>query len=143
MLTTTDDYCLDSNVVSALVNGHQELQRQVNQVPKQRIFLNVVSAFENLRGWFAQLNKQQSRGRIVWAFDGLLRTLAFYGQSQVLPFDDEAAIKYEELRRQHRRLNRDDLRIAAIALVQDMILVTQNVRDFADIEGLRVENWLS
>jgi len=54
-----------------------------------------------------------------------------------------AATKYEELRRQHRRIGRDDLRIAAIALVQDAILVTQNVTDFAAIEGLRVENWLS
>ena len=81
-------------------------------------------------------------GRIVWAFDGLLQTLIFYGQGQVLPFDEEAAMRYEELRQRYRRLGRDNLRIASIALVEDAVLVTQNVSDFVIIEGLRVENWL-
>ena len=136
-------YVLDSNTVSAILRGHQGAHRRLTLVPAEYVFLNVVSAFENLRGWFAQVNQQQPIERLVQAFNGILWTLSYYGQSQVLPYDMAAAIKYEELRRQHRRIGRDDLRIAAIALVQDAILVTQNVRDFAAIEGLRVENWLS
>ena len=137
-----DDYLLDSNIVSAVLNGHPKLRERLTIIPAEHIFLSIVSAFENLRGWFAQVNKQQPVDRIVWAFDGLQQTLAYYGQSQVLPFDDAAAAKYKELRRQHRRLGRDDLRIAAIALVQNAILVTQNIGDFASIEGLHTENWL-
>ena len=137
------DYVLDSNIVSAVLNGHPKLRERLNIVPAERIFLNIVSAFENLRGWFAQVNKQQPTNRIVWAFDGLQKTLAYYGQNQVLPFDDAAATKYEELRKKHRRLGRDDLRIAAIALARNAVLVTQNVGDFAAIEGLRTENWLA
>lgn len=136
-------YILDSNTVSAILNEHPGVQRRVALVPAECIFLNVVSAFENLRGWFGQVNRQQPIERLVRAFNGILRTLNYYGQSQVLPYDVAAATKYEELRRQHRRHSRDDLRIAAIALVQNAILVTQNVRDFAAIEDLRVENWLS
>ena len=138
-----EKYILDSDTVSANLNEHPGVQRRLALIPKESIFLNVVSAFENLRGWFAQVNRQQPIGRIVWGFNGLLRTLNYYGQSQVLPYDMAAATKYEELRGQHRRIGRDDLRIAAIALVQNAILVTQNVNDFAAIEGLRVENWLS
>ena len=136
-------YVLDSDTVSAIRRGHQGVQRRLALIPEESIFLNVVSAFENLRGWFAEVNKQQPIGQLVWAFNGLLGTLLFYGRWQVLPYDMAAATKYEELRRQHRRLGRDDLRIAAIALVQNALLVTQNVNDFAAIEGLRVENWLS
>jgi len=138
-----DDYILDSNIVSAVLNGHPSLRERLTIVPHERIFLNIVSAFENLRGWFAQVNRQQPIERIVWAFDGLQQTLAYYGQSQVLPFGDAAAAKYEELRKQHRRLGRDDLRIAAIALVRSAILVTRNIGDFAPIENLRTENWLA
>ena len=36
-----------------------------------------------------------------------------------------------------------DLFIAATALVHDLTLVTHNVQDFANIRGLRVEDWLS
>ncbi len=136
-------YVLDSDTVSAIRRGHQGVQRRLALIPAEYVFLNVVSAFENLRGWFAQVNQQQPIERLVQAFNGILWTLSYYGQSQVLPYDMAAATKYEELRRQHRRLGRDDLRIAAITLVQNAILVTQNVRDFAAIEGLHVENWLS
>lgn len=35
-----------------------------------------------------------------------------------------------------------DLKIASIALTQDALLVTANLRDFEQVPGLRVENWL-
>ncbi len=64
----------------------------------------------------------------------------------VLPFDDLAARQYGEVR---ARLEQDgqpigdaDLRIAAIALVHDLTVVTGNVRHFQRALGLRVENWL-
>jgi predicted nucleic acid-binding protein len=72
------DYVLDSNIVSAVLNGHPKLRERLTIVSAERIFLNLVSAFENLRGWFAQVNKQQQIDRIVWAFDGLQQTLAYY-----------------------------------------------------------------
>ncbi|MEK8016923.1 MAG: hypothetical protein VSS75_008650 [Candidatus Parabeggiatoa sp.] len=34
-----------------------------------------------------------------------------------------------------------DLQIAAIALVNDLILVTHNTREFSRIEGLVIEDW--
>ena len=35
-----------------------------------------------------------------------------------------------------------DLKIAAIALVNDALLLSGNLRDFRQVPGLRVENWL-
>ena len=64
----------------------------------------------------------------------------------ILPFDRGAAEVCGELRatleREGRRLGEPDLRIAAIALSRDLILVTGNVRPFARVPGLTVENWL-
>lgn len=34
-----------------------------------------------------------------------------------------------------------DSQIAAIAAVNDLVLVTRNVADFADFQGLQIENW--
>lgn len=39
------------------------------------------------------------------------------------------------------RIGPYDLQIAAIALANDAILVTGNVREFSRVEGLRIENW--
>lgn len=64
----------------------------------------------------------------------------------ILPFDEAAARRYGPLRASlesgGRRLGEPDLRIAAIALSRDATLVTANVRHFARVPDLRIENWL-
>jgi len=64
----------------------------------------------------------------------------------VLPFDEAAAEVYGPLRagleKRGQRLDEPDLRIASIALAHDLTLVSGNVRHFARVAGLRVENWL-
>jgi tRNA(fMet)-specific endonuclease VapC len=63
---------------------------------------------------------------------------AFMDEVPVLPFDDRATLAYARL--PFRRASYDRL-IAAHALALDLILVTANTADFADVPGLRVENW--
>ena len=57
-------------------------------------------------------------------------------------FQESAAGRFDELRRQRVRIGTMDLKIAAIALANDALLLTANWRDFAKVPGLRVENWL-
>ncbi|WP_293084250.1 hypothetical protein [Okeania sp. SIO3B5] len=38
-------------------------------------------------------------------------------------------------------MSSNDIFIASIALVNDLILVTHNVREFKRIEGLKIEDW--
>lgn len=33
------------------------------------------------------------------------------------------------------------LHITSVALAQNLVLVTRNVRDFGNVPGLRIENW--
>jgi len=64
----------------------------------------------------------------------------------VFPFDERAAEVYGALRagleRRGTRLDDPDLRIASIALARDLTLVTGNVKHFARVPDLHVENWL-
>lgn len=59
-------------------------------------------------------------------------------QVDVLPFDAEAAQRYAELPFKRRGFDR---LIAAHALKLDLTVVTANIADFADVPGLRVEDW--
>jgi tRNA(fMet)-specific endonuclease VapC len=56
----------------------------------------------------------------------------------VLDFDYKAALAYAQL--PFKRASFDRL-IAAHAVSQDLIVVTGNAKDFADVPGLKVENW--
>jgi tRNA(fMet)-specific endonuclease VapC len=58
-----------------------------------------------------------------------------------VPFDDRAADRFTSLRRAGIRIGSMDLKIAAIALVHDALLVTGNLRDFAVVPNLRCEDW--
>lgn len=67
------------------------------------------------------------------------------GRYTVLPFDAAAADTFSRLAVETRRRGRPrpvvDLMIAATALRHGLVLATLNVRDFAGIPGLVVENW--
>jgi tRNA(fMet)-specific endonuclease VapC len=62
-----------------------------------------------------------------------------------LPFDDRAAGVYGRVRARLEvrgtPIGPNDLLIAAIALANDVILVTRNLREFSRIDGLLVEDW--
>jgi len=62
-----------------------------------------------------------------------------------LPFDDKAVIKCAQIRAQLAAkgtpIGPYDFQIAAITLVNNLILVTHNTREFSRIEGLRFEDW--
>jgi tRNA(fMet)-specific endonuclease VapC len=64
----------------------------------------------------------------------------------VLPWTHAAMWHYarhcHQLRTQGRPIGQMDLLIAAQALAEDAILVTNNTREFERIDGLQLENWL-
>lgn len=63
----------------------------------------------------------------------------------ILPYDEESAAWHARERARLGRRGRSpsaaDGQIAAIARVNDLVLVTANVRDFRRFEGLSVQDW--
>jgi tRNA(fMet)-specific endonuclease VapC len=59
----------------------------------------------------------------------------------VFPFDKPAISRFNQLRRVHRRIGTNDLRIGAITIEIQATLVTRNTSDFSPISGLLTENW--
>lgn len=61
------------------------------------------------------------------------------------PFDRASAECYAlirtDLQRQGQLIGDHDMQIAAIALVQELILVTHNVREFSRVSQLQLEDW--
>jgi tRNA(fMet)-specific endonuclease VapC len=63
----------------------------------------------------------------------------------VVPFDAAAAEAYGPIREATRERKKDhlDKLIAAHAVALDVMLVTNNERDFASYPGVKLENWLN
>jgi tRNA(fMet)-specific endonuclease VapC len=63
-----------------------------------------------------------------------------------LPYENTAASHYGDIRadleRKETVIGVNDLHIAAHVRSESLILVSNNVREFERIEGLRLENWI-
>lgn len=71
----------------------------------------------------------------------------FVSRLDVLPYTDKAAAHYGNIRADLERkgtpIGVNDLHIAGHARSEGLVLVSNNLREFARIDGLRLENWLS
>lgn len=117
---------LDSNICIYLLKGMSPaLADKVRQQDEGTLFVSSITVAEIGVGVAARSAQQSGFER-------------FLAEVTVLPFDAAAARRYAGL--PFRRGSFDRL-IAAHALSLNLLLVTNNVRDFADLPGLRVENW--
>lgn len=70
---------------------------------------------------------------------------AFFSEFISLRFDDEAAKLYGEIRADLTAkgtiIGNNDMMIAAIALRNDLTLVTHNTREFSRVTGLKLDDW--
>lgn len=94
-----------------------------------------------MRGWLNVIRQSSQSDRLLWAYKGLQDSVAFFNQVNVLEFNQEAYACYTKLVSQRIRIGTQDLRIAAIAISRNGILVTRNRRDFERVPGLIFENW--
>jgi len=135
---------LDTDHVSAL--GHPSAA-SLNLLERIRAsgddaVTSIVTVEEQLRGWLAEIHRLTDPHRQVAAYDQLQRRLDFFAAWTVLPWDAEAAERFVNFRRQGVRIGSLDLKIACITLAHDATLLSRNTADFAQVPGLRFENWL-
>jgi tRNA(fMet)-specific endonuclease VapC len=110
--------------------------------PERDFATTIVAVEEQMRGWLALIHRRREAIEQVRCYLELETLLRFFQKWCVLSFDRQAAVQFDELRRQRIRVGTQDLKIAAIALVRDALLLSRNTVHFARVPGLRVEPWL-
>ena len=135
---------LDTNHFRELVQEGALGQKLLARIDEKRadVFTCVVVAEESVRGWFALLNREKPGHDQLLAYAELKRCFDILAQFDLLEFDHDAADVFARLRKEFPRLGTMDLKIAAICVVHDGLLLSRNLGDFNQIPGLRVENWL-
>lgn len=129
-------YLLDTNAcIVYLKNKNSSINRHLNSLEANKIAVCSVVKAELFYGSMRSNNPQKS----------LNIQLLFLNQFLSLPFDDLCAEIYGKIRADLVKcgtpIGSNDIQIASIALANNLILVTHNVREFSRIEGLQIEDW--
>ncbi|MEG4395953.1 type II toxin-antitoxin system tRNA(fMet)-specific endonuclease VapC [Microcoleus sp. BROC3] len=129
-------YLLDTNTCIGYLNGRSiGVLRRLQALPSQDVAVCSVVKTELFYGSMRSNNPGRS----------LAQQQDFLNRFISLPFDDQSALIYGQIRAQLAAsgtpIGPNDLLISSIALANNLILVTHNTREFSRVEGLRLEDW--
>ncbi len=132
-----DSYLLDTcTIIAALKGEPRSLLNRLASLAPNRLHLSSIVLAELLYG----AEKSQRTAPVRSALDVVTRGFT------ALPFLDTDATTYGRIRaaleRKGANIGPLDLLIAAQAVARDLVLVTDNLREFRRVPGLRCENWM-
>ena len=137
-------WLLDTDHLSVLERGGSSaliLQLRLGQVSQEHLGTTIVNYEEQMRGWMSRVAQAKTANKLVEAYTLLQQQIASFRNSTILPYDEEAAAKFEHLQQSRLRIGTKDARIAAICLAHGATLLTRNRKDFEKVPGLHIENW--
>ena len=134
-----DKYLLDTNICVFLLRGKYGIDRKIDIVGLENCYISEITEAELKYG--AELGRKQGLTKRIQKLDELLAFL------QVLPIRkaiDLYASEKARLRFAGTPADDDfDLLIGCTSIVYGMVMVTENLKDFKNLAGIRIENWVT
>lgn len=130
-------YLLDTNICIYLIKKRPpEVLEQFRQHAPQDVAISTITLFELEYG----AQKSQHVQHTQKALAGFFLPLSILDIDR--PAAAEAAVIRARLERNGMLIGTYDLLIAGLARSRNMILVTNNIKEFERIDDLRLENWV-
>ena len=131
-------YLLDTNILSYLFQGNQKVASRLETIQQQNLATCSLVVAELFYGAKNAPTKNR-QAELQDFYEGLIYDL------KIFDFDTQSAIIFAELKQLRIKTGKIigdfDLMIASICLNNNLILVTNNSKDFESIPKLQVENW--
>ena len=138
---------LDTDHISILQHADSgiaaSLSERLANSPDRDVATTAISLEEQSRSWLSLISRYSDVRRQVTYYDRFVATCRFFAKWRVVPFDDQSAERFRQLRAARIRIASTDLKIASICLVNGATLLSRNLRDFRKVPGLHVEDWLT
>ena len=130
-------YLLDTNICIYIINKNPRIVvERIKQLKPSQIKLSAISVGELEYGVSKSKNRDQNRNALVDFVSGF----------DILPFDDNDAEVFglirAELEKRGQIIGSYDMQIAAQAISNNLILVTNNTGEFERIGKLKLDNWV-
>jgi tRNA(fMet)-specific endonuclease VapC len=127
---------LDTNIVIYTIKNRPEQARKAFNKHAGQICISAVTWGELVYGAERSAYPERNLADI----EGLAARL------EVMPFDDRAGTHFGQVRAELYRIGKPigpyDMMIAGHARALGLILVTNNMKEFERVTGLRLENWV-
>ena len=129
------EYMLDTNIcIYVIKNRPAPLRERFDQLA-EALCISTVTLGELLYG----VEKSARRSHNLQAVE------QFTARLEVLPFSAKAAAHFGQIRAELAQVGRPcgayDMLIAAHARSEGLMLITNNIREFERMPGLRIDNW--
>ncbi len=129
-------YMLDTNMVIYTIKNRPEKVREAFTLHEGQMCISSVTLGELIYG--AEKSSQVERNLSV--IEGLAARL------EVMPFDEKAAAHFGQVRAELAKAGKSigpyDLMIAGHARALGLVLITNNLKEFERVPGLRLDNWI-
>ncbi|HOJ93508.1 MAG TPA: PIN domain-containing protein [Dictyoglomaceae bacterium] len=133
------NYILDTNIISALMEGDKRVKDklQIIIMKGESVFINGISYYEIKRGLLATNATNKLKNFVKMCNSNLFNILLL---DNINIFDKASEI-YAFLKQKGRPISDADILIGASVLTKNYICVS-NDKDFSEIDGLILEDWL-
>lgn len=129
-------YFLDTNTCIYFLNGKFEyIKTKILSTPPNEISIPSIVKAELILGAYKSKKRK----------DNLEKVEKFLAPFEIIPFFDLMTYVYADIRNETEKkgeiVGPNDLLIASIVKFHDGIFVTNNIKEFERIKGLKIENW--
>ena len=132
------NYLLDTNIISETFRNkpNKNLLNWLRNIPSNNVYTSVLVLGEIRKGIESLANSSKKQRILLW----LERDLSNWFDNRILTVDVNVADKWGYITaKKNKNINAIDSLIAATCLVNNMTLITRNVKDF-NYEGLELIN---
>jgi tRNA(fMet)-specific endonuclease VapC len=135
---------LDTDTVTHFSYGNENVRRKIEEAGDEELAIAVITRNEILHGRADSLLKAANEAELRKAAERFRQAEELLSDFLVVSFDENSIRHFGRLRKQKklRKMGRADMLIASIALAHDALLVTRNTKDYKDVAGLRLDNWV-
>ena len=129
---------LDTNIITAFLKNDLRVVERVSDYLElfDKLTINIISYYEILRGLKDLGNQEKLR-----SFEDFIQEneLVLIRKFTV----EKAAEIYAYLKKDGNLIEDADILMAAIAIVEDLVLITNNTSHFNRVKGLSIDDWIN
>ncbi len=128
-------FLLDSNICIHFLRGKYDIIEKLNEVGIYNCAISEITLAELVFGAEKSDNPKKNHKLIE----------KFIGQLSILPIFDAIHTYGKEkarLQSEGKMISDFDLLIGCTSIENDLIMVTENIKEFDRIKGIRIENWV-
>lgn len=133
-----EKYLLDTNICIFLLRGKYDIDKKIDSVGLENCYISEITVAELKYG--AELGRRQGLRRRQQDLDKFIASIHVLPITGALDLfaSEKARLRFAGTPAE----DNFDLLIGCSAIAHTMIMITENIKDFKNFSGIRIENWI-